>query len=318
MEETSLYGFTNILKEYSGYPSWLPMPCHYEHGWTPLSEANGSDLRATNTLMLVFSKRRYDAWKEKSTVPVVIMGAPFVHYRRRRNITKSEDAKGTVAFPSHSTEVIDAVFDIDEYCNQLKQLPSEFQPITICLHGDDFLHHKDILYKKHGFNVVTAGSKFVGDLSFVEKFYNILKEHKYSTSNQVGSYSFYAVEMGISFFLLGKPAVYHNSGDTSVLPRIFSLNDYKYGKEAMEMFPGPSTQITDKQKLYVESELGINDCLSPRELNRLLTRTYLDKVLFPQIKESTFIFFKTKIFYRVPFARFFWQTIKKRVLHKKL
>lgn len=212
MDLYSIYGFYAIIREYACSPATLPLLCRYEHGWNPLTEPNPYDLLTDQPLMLVFSRRRLQAWNEKSSIPAAILGAPFVHYRKLKHIEKDIAANGTVAFPAHSTPLMDAVFDIDEYCKLLKSLPIEFHPITICLHAHDLERKKDLIYKKFGFNVVNAGPIWVPGFEYVEKFYEILGSHKYATSNQVGSYSFYAVEMSIPFFIFGEPVNVENSG----------------------------------------------------------------------------------------------------------
>ena len=297
MNSNSMYGLDAIIREYAGCPSTLPLSllCRYEHGWSPLTFSPWNYL-TDKPLFLVFSRRRQQewkeggcipaaslipinvraveiqAWKEGSSIPAVIMGAPFVHYRKLRQIEKDIDANGTVAFPAHSTVLIDAVFDINGYCKLLKSLPIEFHPITICLHADDLARKKDVIYKKYGFNIVTAGPKYVPGFEFVQKFYEILRSHKYATSNEVGSYSFYAVEMSIPFFILGEPAYIENSGDKT-LPSRYSILDYPMGVFATAMFQGSTQVISEEQKKFVEEELGVHDCLSGIELRQLLLET---------------------------------------------
>lgn len=265
----SIYGLYAIIREYGNCPSTLPLLCRYEHGWNPLPKANAYDALTDKPLMLVWSRRRLQEWQAESSIPAAIIGAPFVHYRKLMQIEKDIAAKGTVAFPAHSTSLIDAVFDIDEYCKQLKNLSNEFHPITICLHAHDIERKKDAIYKKYGFNVVTAGPIWVPGFEFVQRFYEILRSHKYATSNQVGSYSFYAVEMDIPFFIFGEPADLRNSGEP-LMPSKFSYTDYPMGILATMMFPGPTQDISEEQKKFVEEELGVHDCLSGIELRELL------------------------------------------------
>ena len=269
MDWYSIYGLHAIIKEYASCPPTLPLYCRYQHGWDPTPKADPYDAQTDKPLMLVWSSSRLKIWNEESSIPAAIVGAPFVHYRRSRNFEKDINARGTVAFPAHSTSLIDAVFDIDEYCKLLKSLPSEFHPITICLHLHDMERKKDVIYKKHGFNVVTAGPIWVLGFEFVEKFYEILRSHKYATSNQVGSYSFYAVEMGIPFFIFGEPANLENSGEP-LMPSKSSYTDYPIGVFATTLFQGPTQVIIEEQKKFVEDELGVHDCLSGVELRELL------------------------------------------------
>lgn len=318
MNQPSLYGFIQIIREYMRYPSFLPTYFTYEHGWTPLSEANGSELQRAEELMLVFNKRRAEAWEKKSNIPVAIMGAPFVHYRKIHKIEKCEEARGTVAFPSHSTEHMDAVFDIDKYCQMLFDLPPEYHPITICLHGDDLTRNKDKFYRKYNFDVVSAGPKWVTDFSFVDNFYNILKKHKYATSNQVGSYSFYAVEMGIPFFVYGNPAIMENNESTDFMPRKYSICDYEMGGLTTKIFSWNNGEISKQQIDFVITELGLNDCLSRRQLRNLILKVFFKKT-GQRIYHSTIELIRSmiellrKIYLKLPFIPLIWRFFKKTV-----
>lgn len=271
--ETRNYGFNEIIKQYARFPWYLPLPCHFEHGWTPSDYAPRTDLISNKPLMLVLSRRRAESWKRKSQVPVGIMGAPFIHFKNMHHIVRQKDAEGTVVFPSHSTYGQKRKFSAKQYCQELKNLPIEFQPVTICLFWLDFIEKEADIYRKNGFNVVSAGYKFSVGLNFVKNFYKILSIHKYATSNEVGSYMFYAVDLGLPFFLTGEAPVtdyvdkYTDTDNTDL------ANDFTYGAIATQMFKtGPVTLISAKQKKFVDSELGINDCLSPNQLNALLNQ----------------------------------------------
>jgi len=269
------YGANLIIKKYCNYPWYLPLPAHLEHGWTALPEAIGTDLNQApkKGLMLVYSKRRLNAWKRSSDIPAVIMGSPFVLYRRLMQIKKSKRAKGTVAFPSHSTIFLESQFDIDKYCQILKNLDKKFQPITICLLHTDIKLGRDKIYQKHGFKVVSAGKKLRGSLSFVKNFYKILSSHRYSTSNEVGSYTFYSVEMSIPFFLLGEePLILNKDGNDPNVSEKSRLTDYPAGKKVTKLFstkhPGTITRL---QKKFVLDEVGIGSYAGANQLKAELT-----------------------------------------------
>lgn len=277
--ETRNYGFNFILRQYARFPQWLPLPCHFEHGWTPLTYALPSDLKTDKPLMLVFNKHRKEAWEKASKIPVEIMGSPFIHYKNLRKITQDKAAKGTVAFPSHSTYDLKIRFNIEDYCNGLRSLPKQFHPITICLFWIDYIEKADI-YRKLGFKVTTAGPKFTNSLDFVANFYEILRRHKYATSNEVGSYTFYAVDFGLPFFIRGEAPLLENEGarDANVSEKTY-IDDFVIGKRAMDIFrTGPSEKISALQRQFVRNEMGIDDCLSPQAMNQLLWR--LSKVNF--------------------------------------
>lgn len=262
------YSFNLIIKKYCRFPVYLPIPFYMEHGWTPSGEAIPSDLRTKKKLMLVFNTKREEAWKAKSNIPVVIMGSPFIHYRRHNGLVKELEAKGTIAFPGHSCETTDIKYSIGKYCNSLLSLNEAFHPITICLHDEDIRKGAAESFSKFGFEIECAGSRY--DIRFVQNFYNILNRHQYATSNEVGSYTFYAVEMGIPFFILGEIPISRKIGSNPDIPSEFSILTGINGKIAYDLFnTGPVKHISETQKNYVYQEMGIDSCISQTELKKI-------------------------------------------------
>lgn len=291
------YGFHSIIKEYSRFPKYLPLPCHMEHGWTSMSEALPSDLKNNKKVMFVYSKRRAIAWQKSSDKEVFIMGSPFVLYRKMNKIYQAKDARGTIAFPSHSTKELRADFDIKKYCQVLKKIPKDYQPVTMCLHYLDISRGIDLLYKREGFDTITAGDK--NNINFAKNFYNILRKHKYATSNEIGSYTFYAVEMGLPFFILGDlPLVIDENGNDPNLTGQLTMNDYKIGKYAMNLFQtSPTNFITKQQKDFVLQEIGNDEHLSAKEINSLLWKYFWKEFFFlkaPAINFFVYILRKMK------------------------
>jgi hypothetical protein len=280
------YSFPTLIRDYSGYPSWLPLPCYYDHGVCfAFDICQNSICPISRKLMLQFNSFSENIWNnddsvKQSGIKVVNIGNPFIHYRRKHKIHSLPDAKGTIAFPGHSTDLIKASFDIQRYCDLLMALPIDFHPITICIHCDDIKNDCYSYYKKNGFSVVTAGSRY--DVNFCKNFYQQLSQHKYSTSNVVGSYTFYAIEMGIPFFILGgEPTLFNIANKDPLLPEVSKISDFKGGRFAMSLFSTGATKLISKEQMdYVLNHLGVNDCISGKKLNKLLWKFFLkDKKL---------------------------------------
>ena len=273
-QEPLAYGFNKIIKAYTGFPWYLPLPAQLEHGWTNRNHPLPTDLKSAKPLMLVFSARRKFEWKKKSETPVEVMGAPFLHYRRYKNISIDSSAKGTVVFPAHSTYDLKAEYDVKKLCQELKKLPSIFHPITICLFYIDFISPSADIYCQNGFRVKTAGGRLAGSCQFANNLYDILSSHRYAASNEVSSVAFYAVDLGLPFFLIGHRAKYNitRCKDLNIaycLPGV----DAKTGKLATKIFSsGPTTKISPKQRKFVREEMGVDDCLSKDDLRNILLK----------------------------------------------
>jgi len=266
IETPGHYGQNKLLKLYLNIKS-LPEGVIIQHGWAAMDGVCNTDLNKCKHLMLAWNGRYKKEWDLKSNLPCQIIGSPYVHYRRLAKIEQSEKAKGTLAFPAHSIKQIEANYDLDKYCEKLNNLPEEFQPVTICLHHLDIKHYQlEAKFKERGFDVVCTTHKKKGPPA--ELFYTLIKNFKYTTSNEPGSYTFYSVEMNIPFFILGELAIRHNFTGTiiDIQEKIYSITDYKYGKIAYDLFSNqPKDRITEEQRAFVLSELGMLDC-APRSV----------------------------------------------------
>jgi len=271
-DEDRKYGFNKIIRLLTGFPEDRPLPCRYEHGHWPSDEKPVNDLRTKKRLMLVFNKRRLDLWLKYSNKRAVIIGSPFVHYRRHMGIERVAEPKGTLAFPLHSTKHELAVFERGEYCAELRKLPEEFQPVKICVHEHDIVLGYDALYRSEGFEVVSAGVR--EDDQFVDRFYDLLRQSKYATSNAFGSYLFYAVEMGIPFFTYGSYSHISTLKDGREIASE-RMTDMPCGRYIEELFATyPDVGITEEQRAAVAEEIGVDDAMGFSELRHLLDQYY--------------------------------------------
>lgn len=287
-EAQHTYGLCDLVKERADLPYCSRGVC-IQHGWT-VDKAPQTDQDEAKWLMLCWSKRYNDYWDEMCDTPCRIVGAPFIHFRRRHGIEIAPTAQGTVAFPGHNLRKLEQRYDLDEYCTQLKSLPARFQPVTVCLHHWDIeYYHLDEEYERRGLKTVCAARDVEGP--FYEGFYNILRRHRFTTSNALGTHLFYAVEMGLPFFLLGERPIAINSNDNS----LFDLpnTDFLLLKKAHELFSTPPCDtISDEQREFVLAEMGMNDCLSPEELALELRRAADKEYYIPELVRRWLALFK--------------------------
>ncbi len=282
-ETSGNYGHDTILRICTKYPKYLPLNARIQHGWytEEIPELKKKNL----SLMLTWNKRIARKWEEQSNIPVYVLGAPFILYRRMKKIRIKNKAEGTVAFPHHSTKNVSVKYNIHEYCRVLSSLPKNLKPITICLHYRDF-ENQASYYKNYGFSVVTAGESRQGETGFVDKFYEILSNHCYSTSNAIGSYTFYAIEIGIPFSLYGPGSVARNRKDNNNI-----INKGNFYEKAKDIFEGINTKISSEQRQFVLEEVGIDDTINPKDLRRI----FLKRLFFYEIPRYPLRFIKTII-----------------------
>jgi len=272
-----VYSFGKHLRDYGFYPKWLPLYIYSDHGVDNLNirKIPAHEINNNAYCMLCHSTEKRQAYTKVSQKHCYNIYSPFVFYRKNNKIKKSPNAKGTLVFPAHTTSVIDDMSNIEEYINQIKALPEEFHPICVCLHMHDIHKGQYELYIKNGISVYTAGH--AQDFRFAQRFYNILKNFKYSTSNMIGSYTYYSVEMNIPFFIYGNKPIFLNHADPNLEKGEYKFQEEETYIKLYKMFEGLNTEITTEQKEHVEKGLGIYDGVSRLKMAQILYTAYFIK-----------------------------------------
>jgi hypothetical protein len=275
------YDIHNVIKEYAGFPKWMPNFFMTTDGWSTNYLTMQTELRANKGLMLVINKKHQKCWEESGNKKIAILGLHYIHYRRKMKYKQADDARGTIVCPGHGVALRYMDYDIDDLCKKLKELPPKFHPVTICLGIHDIeIWKKDVEFKKHGFEVVTAG--FPWNENFNENLYKILGRHKYCVSNFLSTVTMLAMELGLPFFLLGekdlKMKILSQPGSLKYCTKVYAYNEIpSVNEQALKLFQtGPIDRITPEQQLFLEEEIGIKDCISPKELNALLWETFIN------------------------------------------
>lgn len=270
---SEVYGFGKYLRKYAYYPSFLPLNIYFSHGVTHHDSPAAHEYENNAPSILFFSPRLTNVYKKNSKKPCATILSPNVFYRRKFNIKKEKEAVGTIAFPCHSTPGIDDLTDYKEYCEKLKSLAVEFHPISVCLHYHDINKGSHKIFMDNGFEVLTAGNPFHPE--FIERYYNILKNGKYVTSNELGSYTYYALEMGIPFLHYGSPVNFINVEDRNIEKGFYdSFKKSKQMGRALKILGSFSTEVTEEQRKFVERELGVYDSISRFHASFILYQSY--------------------------------------------
>ena len=276
--QAEVYSIGKCLRDITGYPDDKPLYIFTEHAPKSIVDyIPDYELNNDAPVHFVSSKNALEIFKRNSKKPCYQYTYPIITYRRKHNMVKKENAKGTIVFPAHSIPGLKAEFDIDKFCNELNNLSDEYKPICICLHYHDINDGLHLEFIKRGFPVYSAGHPYNPD--YIDKFYDILTNFKYSMSNMLGSYVYYSVELGIPFSIIGKESTFNNTEHN-----IYKKGVLKYSeispmfKNQYELFSNKDRNIiTDEQKEYVKKGLGLDSDLSIKELRKILDWAYYKK-----------------------------------------
>jgi hypothetical protein len=268
------YSFGKLIREYGYYPSLLPLNIYHQHGAgrvlanTPYKH----DLESKAYYMFVNNCDDIQMYNDAG-MNCCVMLHPFIYYRNSRKIEKSKYATGTIVFPSHITPDVDDLSDTSVYIEQLLKLPEIYKPLCICMSWVDITHNRHKIWMQYGFPVYTVGHAYHED--FVKRFYDLIRNFKFMTSNSIGSQTYYAVEMGIPFFLYGEEPMYYNKSDPYIEAGYMDLHKRNAYKKAYNLFNHITTEITAEQKKFVLDGLGIKDGITRVNMMKILYLGFL-------------------------------------------
>lgn len=280
-EAHQCYGLGKWLRRDLALPASVPLHIHMDHGVRVSDVMTNCDLLSDRPIFFTTAAQRDEYYKQTGK-RAYVSGSPFVACRRLNQIEPASEARGTVAFPVHSTHLIDVVIDWEQYADDLLSLPAEYQPVTVCLYWKDLLAGRHTPFIERGMAVVTTGH--MADPDFATIFYTILRRHRYCTSNMVGSYTFYAVEMGMPFFIYGMPPAFNNHGHDHNRPvGTYTAEALENDRERLdwlgfqrlfELDVQQGVEISDRTRDLCLAKLGIDQADSPATLRRVIYQAW--------------------------------------------
>lgn len=275
------YGNKKILYDYVGLPAYWPASVHLQHGANTIYRNGKPDHLAMTTkypTLFLSNKKQAEVCKQFIEKPIHVIGSLFPYYRKMNKIERSKDAKGTLAFPTHSTKDISAEVNWKGYAEELKALPEQYHPICVSLYFIDVLKGAHKYFEEAGLDVCTNGH--IADDQFVERFYENMHRHQYTTGNEIGSFMYYAIEMEIPFFTYGSRAAYKNFGANKDAPdskyTISKKHGYEKHEQARAIFYYDQldhVEIRQEQRDFVTNCIGTNDAISKEAIKEIIIQS---------------------------------------------
>jgi len=275
------YSNGKLIKQKYFYPQFLDLYVTVEHGIHEESSADAilPDI-LQDTQVFLFCRKVKSRYKK-----VLTSGNMFVYYKEKNKIKPKESRVGTVVFPPHSHPGINWDVNWQEYIDKLKQLPQEMFPLLICLYYHDVQKGAHNIFYENGFDVTTAGHR--KDPKFIERFYEILSNVKYSTSNMIMSSTFYAVDFGIPFYFYGADRGIKGIG-SPIQHSKFEQNSSERFREIQNHFVEFKNEVSEEDKKIIYKYLGEKDDEDKR--------WYITYILYREFVRYQSIFLKRNIY----------------------
>jgi len=197
------YSYGLEIRKLAKYPLAFPLRINSHHGVYLWNKPHPHEFNTDLPAMLIFNWRLLNSWLRETSKPVYLLPNPFILYKRRCKVEiNTEKQIGSIFYLSHSTIDVETEFDALEIIQELRKLPTDFHPVKIAFHFIDVEKNRHQIFLKNGYSCVSAGHMYNTD--FVKNFYEELKSVKYALSNTIGSHTFYSIDLGIPFSLIGK------------------------------------------------------------------------------------------------------------------
>lgn len=274
---SEIYSFGKCFRVLAKYPSFLPLFVRADHGVGLSSHLFPGDLESQLEVYFTWNPARAQRYKNFSDKKIIRIANPWIFYRQLYGKKKSVNTRGTLVFFTHHVPGIEWIgHDVEEYFQQLRELPEKYKPVVLCLHMHDIKagRHKEL--RRHGFPIVTAGNTL--STNFVDRFYDLVKDYSYATSQLYGSQTAYCVELGIPYFLMGDvPTRVNLSSNQMPLGEISQYWDKEheeYVNKSRKLFTNHVDEVTEAQREFVQSLLGLDSQITRKQISWIIWREF--------------------------------------------
>ncbi|MEM6724135.1 MAG: hypothetical protein AAF598_08855 [Bacteroidota bacterium] len=262
------YGIDRVIKQYLNLPDWFPLAlvAYLEHGinvnpdWVAqrLKDASRDIVFLDNAHRVGLVPKHFKAYP---------LGPPFILARRLYGIQQDPHARGTLAFPVHSSHTRSIEFDWRRYAELLTQLPEYMQPVTACVYWLDILRGRHQVFEELGIDVITNGHML--DPAFAERCNRNISKFRYQTGNKITSAAFYGLDMKVPFFLYG-----HDQGlkpSDAAYRAQFDNHPYMKRIEACLTFDSlEQVKVGSEQEALLSDYLDESSWISPERGKKLV------------------------------------------------
>lgn len=264
------YGMAEIIKTYAGLPLEHRLRVIVPHG--VVFNANyvwESEIRANLPVVFCYPDYRVNAYKARTDKYVWQATSPYVYLVESLVDLPKPERQGTLFFPAHSTQHITTDMDFADLAQRLRGLEDEFQPVTVCLYWRDIQLGRAEAFTRAGHQVVSAGH--IADPAFLYRLYHFCSMHRYASSNEFGSHTFYSLLSGCSFFWINTPELLKAAPET-VLNRDTAPPSIDHLYTLQALFTPRYREPSPLQLKTAQEYLGVQNKVKPRELKQILRK----------------------------------------------
>ena len=278
----SRYCMDKILKEYANFPLDENIHALFEHGIQLTDYCNDFFRVHEYEPSIVPSQYRVEVLKKQKNYNGSYAIGPYIHYAKSLlnsdefNEEKERLGKTLLVFPSHSIEGLVSSFDYEIFCDEIKNLSSDFDSVRICMYYKDVNLKRFKPYQKKGFEIITAGH--FHDYNFMPRLKSIIETSDMTMSNEIGTHLGYCIYLNKPHFLFNNQDTTYkeekNGENSELMVKHYNISEKKkINNENIEnikkYFSKFETKITANQYELIKYLWGFDEIKTPEELNNI-------------------------------------------------
>ncbi len=271
-----MYGNAYQLKKYSGFKGRFRG--YIEHGLYLGQAADEAVMfKSIFRNVLSFSEYREDRIRHYNPNMRCHIIGPYIHYAEAKSeefITREREKNGKtlLVFPVHSTDDIDANYNIVTIVNEINNIKNkyEFKSVLVCLYYRDILRGVNEYYEKAGFKVVCSGYK--EDPLFLSRQKTFILLSDAVMANDIGTFLGYAIYLHKPVYLYANDDIKYSSNtvfsdtDSETIKRI----QQDHNDEMIREFSSFDMNISDKQYNICRYYWGFDHVKQPDQIYNCL------------------------------------------------
>jgi hypothetical protein len=159
--------------------------------------------------------------------------------------------------------------DFERLADQLLDLPSWMQPVTVISYWRDIQLGNHLPFARRGLRVVSAGHWL--DPDFLLRLAHLLRQHRHAAANAFGSCLFYSVWAGCSFHFVHE-AYKYTGADEHLREEVGGVSPAlaKEWNKLELLFSTPTTNASQEQQSQARYYLGGGHLREPEDLADLI------------------------------------------------
>jgi hypothetical protein len=265
-ESNDFYGHAALLKRYAARPALSSLKVAIEHGVILNDYVWQQDVTSGMPLFLCASSVRAHLFAQRRTKSRAVPIGPMPYYVKTEPVP-APTRHILLAFPSHSSHRVKAVFDAQAFAQRLAEVGKDYDDVHVCVYWRDVQSGLDRLFRERGFTCVSAGHMF--DAAFLPRLLRLLSGAAAAMTNEVGSAVLYAAFAGKPVWIEPQHVDYVASEDVLAVDTP-DFADHPTVETMLLLFNQQRADLSVAQRTFAADVLGMEHVKSPAQIAALL------------------------------------------------